>query len=286
VSADAPAPPDRTRRAVILATVGIVVILGLAVFIAIVVVPVWEVRKLMGQMEDGIPSDPSAEIRSLGSKEQAVAKFKVYLACPAWIATRKERVLTIMGHCGEAASPVLLRMLRSNDWQLRAAAAFALGRIESREAVTALIDLLDDDHERVREGAVWSLGVGIRDRRAISPLRALLDDESPHVREWAARGLGRFYDYASVPRIIKLLKDEDTLVRRSAVQALDAICDERAIEPLKAALKDEDAYVRTAAAEALKRIRVADAEALKKIRGSAEAEPEPAPPAPPPPPSP
>jgi HEAT repeat protein len=53
----------------------------------------------------------------------------------------------------------LVRRLRDDSPQVRRAAAWALGALEAREALTALIGVLERDSDpRVRQAAAWALG--------------------------------------------------------------------------------------------------------------------------------
>jgi HEAT repeat protein len=53
----------------------------------------------------------------------------------------------------------LTRRLRDDSPVVRRAAAWALGELEARKAVPALIDLLAKDSDaRVRQAAAWAIG--------------------------------------------------------------------------------------------------------------------------------
>ena len=94
--------------------------------------------------------------------------------------------LSQIGH--EAVEP-LIGALRSNIWQARANAAFALGLIRDDRVVEPLISATRDPEARVREKAAWSLGL-VGDDRAVEPLSAALKDSDARVRSqaaWASR---------------------------------------------------------------------------------------------------
>lgn len=54
--------------------------------------------------------------------------------------------------------PEVMAELNSHSPHIRAEAARAAGELESRKAVAALVELLEDAHPSVRRAAIWSLG--------------------------------------------------------------------------------------------------------------------------------
>jgi len=101
------------------------------------------------------------------------------------IATQKWNELVKIGK--PAAEP-LIKLLGDNDWNVREAAARALGKIGDVRAVEPLIKLLGDRYQPVCKAAALALG-DIGDTKAVEPLRKLLWDEQWYVREAAARAL-------------------------------------------------------------------------------------------------
>lgn len=81
---------------------------------------------------------------------------------------------------------VVLAAARTEAWQLRKAAAQALGSADGDEATAALLDLLGDDHIDVRKVAVQSLGPRAAERTDVrSALEGALDDPDADVRAHA-----------------------------------------------------------------------------------------------------
>ena len=79
--------------------------------------------------------------------------------------------------------------LKSKNWQVRQAAAEALGRIGSKEAVPHLIEALKDEDWNVRFKAAEALGE-IGSKEAAPHLIEALKDENLNVRKAAAEALG------------------------------------------------------------------------------------------------
>ena len=123
---------------------------------------------------------------------------------------------------------------------LRPEIAFLLGRFEDKEAVPALISLLENENSYIRRNAVDSLG-RIRGREAVPSLIAKLSDEDESVRESAISALGEIRSYESTEDLINRLKDENETagVKLAAVKALAQIKDTRASEELLKQLKNE-----------------------------------------------
>ncbi|MCI0727447.1 MAG: HEAT repeat domain-containing protein, partial [Chloroflexi bacterium] len=85
----------------------------------------------------------------------------------------------------------------------------------SRLALPALLAALQDEQWDVREAAAGALGQ-IRDAAALPALLAALQDEHGHVREAAAGALGQIGDAAAAPALLTALKDEQWDVREAA----------------------------------------------------------------------
>jgi len=97
-----------------------------------------------------------------------------------WVRRETSGALSKMG---EPATTPLIQLLEDPDWKVRGAAAWALGRIGSKEAVDPLVKaLLEDENGFVRSGAANALG-NIGDERAVEPMKKATKDESSYVRK-------------------------------------------------------------------------------------------------------
>lgn len=171
---------------------------------------------------------------------------------------RKEatRALKYMGD--QRAVPALIKSMEYEDWHskfsvlstVRANAAEALGKIQSREAVIPLIERLEDSDAEVRWKAAEALG-RIGEDESLEPLIYALNDSDGDVRKQAARALGELDDPMAVDALIEALSDRDWPVRKNAATSLGRIGDERALKPLLNALDDKDIDVRRHAIGAL-----------------------------------
>ncbi|MCL6540977.1 MAG: HEAT repeat domain-containing protein [Roseiflexus sp.] len=148
----------------------------------------------------------------------------------------------------------LLRVLRGQrvEYSVRREAARALGEIGDAAAVPGLLAAPRDAKWDVREAAAKALGqIGAP---AVPGLLAALGDADWRVRSAAAAALGEIGDAAAVPGLLAALGDADADVRRAAAEALGEIGDAAAVPGLLAALGDTEASVRLAAAAALRNL--------------------------------
>jgi len=209
----------------------------------------------------------------------------------------KRRLVEALGAAGALAVPTLIQALGDWNWDVRRAAAKALGKLGDLHAVPALsvwahagedaahnalqalghpaLDLPQAVAQVAVQGA-W--GVLIRAlpsekvREAMAGLGApavpvlikALGDDWYGVRRAACEALGAIGDLQAVPALIKALGDRDKDVRRAACEALGAIGDPQAVPALIKALGDRDEDVRRAAAEALVKIGTPAVPALHK----------------------
>lgn len=117
--------------------------------------------------------------------------------------------------------------------------------------VAPLIAALKSQDREVRNAAARALGK-IKDRRAVEPLIICLKDNG--ASQDLVEALEIMYDSRSVEVLIPVLKSRDYNCRLLAIRALKAIKDTRAIESLIAALMDEESGIHGEAAYALKDI--------------------------------
>jgi len=93
-----------------------------------------------------------------------------------------------------------------------------------KTAVPAVVELFESNTPRDRGNAAWILGE-ISDRRAISVLtRKGLHDPVANVREFSAQALGSIGDPSAIPYLHKVAsEDTDSSVRGTALGAIENI---------------------------------------------------------------
>jgi len=176
-----------------------------------------------------------------------------------------------LGRAGEYArvdaAEGLIKSLNSEDVELRAASAWALGGIveTTDDALEALSHTLKDNNDNIREKSVWALGrIGAKLNHFDNTLLLdALEDENKNVRKAAAWAMGNIerkkHKYEPTSRLMKLFQDESNHVQEKAAWALGMIganCSSAkpAVPLLIEALYDEDWAIRKVASQALGRI--------------------------------
>ena len=162
---------------------------------------------------------------------------------------------------GEPAASILVEALKDDDAEVRAHAAFVLGRrVPTKQSViSALIGSLSDEGRQVRLSAADSLGeIGDAARSAVPRLVEALGDEWEGVRQHAAVALGKMGPAAesAVPALVEALEDRDEMVRVHAARALGLVGRpaREAVPALIAMLNHKNQAVRQAASGALKQV--------------------------------
>jgi HEAT repeat protein len=173
--------------------------------------------------------------------------------------------IAALGILGDQSSfPTLLGLLDHTDAHVRRLAAFGLGELRDRRAVSTLMVRLQEDEEGfVKREAAGALGK-IGDPQAVGSLIAALDSSFVSVRAAAARALGAIPDARSVAPLLARLGDpaEEEYVAYAAVVARGQSGDKRAIPTLEwvrdhrvAEYSPDPDVFRLAAAEAIAEIR-------------------------------
>ena len=203
------------------------------------------VKALIPALKDPDPSVRAAAAYSLSIAGQ-VDNQQIYLAVEAMTPLARDKdqkvrqsVAMAFKEIGSAnALPALEHLLKDVNETVRYYAAYALGAIKDRRAVSSLIAALEaekDPEGRARPALIGALGA-TGDPRATTLLIGYLRHPSEYVRRCAAGALGRIGDRRAVPALITALNDEESSVRDSAARALGSFRDVRALDPLIAAL--------------------------------------------------
>lgn len=150
----------------------------------------------------------------------------------------------------EAFVFVISSLPPDREWSVRAALATALGGLEPDKVRAAILDLVDDQDQRVRGPALAALArVGAPD--LADRLYAALEAPDFAVRAAAARIIGEQRVAGGVPALVKAydrgLSDAAIDARASAVTAAHAIGGEEAVALVARALQDRDWAVRVRA---------------------------------------
>ncbi|NPE27830.1 HEAT repeat domain-containing protein [Methanococcoides sp. SA1] len=149
-----------------------------------------------------------------------------------------------LGQIGDekAVEPLIQVMNDENERiDVRRHATSVLGQIGDGRAVKPLIQILESkDDNSVRMVAIRAL-TGIGDGRAVEPLIQAMDDKNESVRNHAAYALVQFGESAVEP-LIQLMNDENETieVRNHAAETLSRIKDGRVVEPFVETLKEDD----------------------------------------------
>jgi len=159
-----------------------------------------------------------------------------------------------LGQEGKSGLESLKQLLTNDEPDLRFWAVRGLWANGSPEAVTKLIETLEDEEEMVRSGAALALGE-LKAEAAAEMLAHLLTTDPSASGNHAADALAKIGP-PSATVLIKAMKQEDARVRRRAAKALIPVESHKAIPVLFEALEDESYLVRHYAEEALRRMGV------------------------------
>ncbi len=157
-------------------TAGILLVLGLAWFVGAVVVPVWQVRAMVSEMnrryvlyeQKGYPlgtHDELDQVTRLGGPEAMLGKMRLYLRMPKSVAVHRHIAAYFMRFGGTAATEPMLQMLADPDPKVRLLVVRGLAcnamEIGDSRAVSELVKVLGDRDDSVQKEAVsWLAMLG------------------------------------------------------------------------------------------------------------------------------
>jgi len=167
----------KSRRLYWLWGIALTLLLGLALFCWLVVVPVWQVRRVTQEFatsgfRDGYFSSSkqaAPHIEDLGGAGPGARKLALYLRAPRWVEGAHSK--------GHAYSTYVLLAYCGKD------------------GLAELVGLLEDGREYERQSALLGLMVfGVNYKRTtygdtVSCLEPLLEDDDPEVRELGAKAI-------------------------------------------------------------------------------------------------
>ena len=194
-------------------------------------------------------------------------------------ANLQREAIIALASIGEAAKPTVPALIKAVDdkkFASRPAAAFALGKIKSKEAVPSLKNGLNSSDDPVLQlASVWALlQIDPTNREyeaiALPKLIGALTSERPGMRREAVETLGRMGPRAksAVPELQKRLKDDDALVRRETLIAFAEIGPDSqpAVEAITKLLAESDPSLRPVACYALGKIGKSSATAIPQLQ--------------------
>jgi HEAT repeat protein len=149
----------------------------------------------------------------------------------------------------EAAAP-LLAALADPSPAVSLVAADALGQIDDPATTSGLLVAIEHPNEQVRLGAARVLGLRASEG-AVAPLRAMLLNGDGSEVAVAAEALGRIGSPAATDALLTALADPVMTSRRQAAQAALETMGEPAVAPLVQMLGSQDSGTRSNAVEAL-----------------------------------
>ncbi|MEZ6058935.1 MAG: HEAT repeat domain-containing protein [Planctomycetaceae bacterium] len=153
------------------------------------------------------------------------------------------------------ATPHLVRLMDSENGETRRLVIETLGKLGATKVAPKLRDRVrNDTDEEARAAAARALGE-LRDTESVTLLEESLHD-GRSVRCQAVIALGQIGKKTSSPALLVMLKDAAPEIRYHACNAVAQIGELSNPEPLKALLDDSDAMVRRGAEAALKKLGV------------------------------
>jgi HEAT repeat protein len=205
---------------------------------------------------DAAPLPTHAGKRELTPRERAVLKTFRLFARDKNPLVRAAAVEDLGAVDTGFIAGVVLKAADDVDPRVVAAAAAALARMRSRDALEAMVEALEGGKRRVRTAVLLALAQGARDLPAAAPaVAAALEAGTPEERRAAIQAAAVQSDPAITGPLIARLDDPEAGLRVVAAVTLGERRQAEAVPALVARLTAADWSLRKAAAEALGKIR-------------------------------
>jgi HEAT repeat protein len=189
------------------------------------------VDRIIEALKDSSAIVRAAAVRALGASQNGRAVEPLMAIVRDESSTLRSQASAALGRLGDVAIAALISALRDAHPSVRSLAAEALGDIGSREAVSALIELVKTDQSGARLEALEALSkrkkaiavlAQFRDPRARDALITALNDANEEVREIAAASLGDVGEQKDLPLLERLAdRDQSADVRDAAVKSIE-----------------------------------------------------------------
>jgi HEAT repeat protein len=188
-------------------------------------IPSTAVAEFVRAIDSGVDEEAEAAVFRLGRGDEATL-------CAMALGESGDRrwwaVRALAEQGGVACGPALVSALASEDSNLRATAALAVGHVGRREpaavepVLPALALLLEDPDGFTRQAAVD--GFSLSGEVALPTLtQVLMESEHQGARTRAASALRNLHTMKAAPVLFRCLNDENAMVRTYAYEALDEL---------------------------------------------------------------
>jgi HEAT repeat protein len=138
---------------------------------------------------------------------------------------------------------ILRNCLQDAEYDVKAAAADALGALKLTAALPEIIDLYHQTEEWLLKLSIVAALGEMQDQRALPLLAEALESEVELIRMTTVQTIGELGNLAGVDLLTKIIEDPDTQIRFRVAEALGRIGGEPATAILKKMANDPDSKV-------------------------------------------
>jgi HEAT repeat protein len=216
-----------------------------------------EVLRYVDETPDGDVWPLIQELAATGDRSlvpEVRAALDRFVAEGRWSA-RDQMAYLYAKLAGVEALPVLLRLMAADDdsdW-LRTAISVVV-QLDRPGSHDLALPLVDDSDPRLRQAALWTVGIAY-EPADLDVLRAALSDPNPEIRRAAVAALPSFEDDPrGLETAVAAFRDSDVWVRHHAVMRYAWAAPASFVDDLIPLVDDPDGPVRSAIGEALGRL--------------------------------
>jgi HEAT repeat protein len=138
---------------------------------------------------------------------------------------------------------VLRNCLQDPEYDVKSAAADALGGLQLTAALPELVDLYHHTEEWLLQLSIVAALGAMQDPRAMPLMAEAMDSSVELIRMTAVQAIGEMCDPAGIDLLLKVVEEPDTQIRFRVAEALGRIGGEQAITILKKMANDPNTQV-------------------------------------------
>ena len=167
----------------------------------------------------------------------------------------QEFAASAVGNSGDTTAIMPLRKLLTHPWEnVRTSAMYSLAKLGDTALVPTLLEMIDDEQAGYPQAVIYNIFGQLGTEEAWPELVRGAESDNNWVRMAAVKAMANIYPERTTPYLIPLFSSEQVLIRGDAAALANQLLDDRTLPYLRKLLNDENYEVRFLASTAIRSI--------------------------------